>query len=137
MGKSESPGNAIFLIDEPAVIRKKVMAAVTDSGPQQPDQPMSQGVANLFSLMQVLSSADTHEYFLSKYNEGAIRYGDMKKQLAEDVIAFTAPLRERILEIASNEAYLAQVARLGAEKARESASKTIADVRRIIGFKVF
>lgn len=137
MGKSESPGNAIFLIDEPTVIRKKVMAAVTDSGPQQPDQPMSQGVANLFSLMQVLSSADTHEYFLSKYNEGAIRYGDMKKQLAEDVIAFTAPLRERILEIASNEAYLAQVARLGAEKARESASKTIADVRRIIGFKVF
>lgn len=137
MGKSESPGNAIFLIDEPTVIRKKVMAAVTDSGPQQPGQPMSQGVANLFSLMQVLSSADTHEYFLSKYNEGAIRYGDMKKQLAEDVIAFTAPLRERILEIASDEAYLAQVARLGAEKARESASKTIADVRRIIGFKVF
>lgn len=137
MGKSESPGNAIFLIDEPAVIRKKVMAAVTDSGPQQPGQPMSQGVANLFSLMQVLSSADTHEYFLSKYNEGPIRYGDMKKQLAEDVIAFTAPLRERILEIASDEAYLAQVARLGAEKARESAAKTLADVRRIIGFKAF
>ena len=137
MGKSESPGNAIFLIDEPAIIRKKVMAAVTDSGPQQPGEPMSQGVANLFSLIQVLSSADTHDYFLSKYNEGTIRYGDMKKQLAEDVIAFTAPLRERILEIAADEAYLEQVARLGAEKARESAAKTIADVRRIIGFKSF
>lgn len=137
MGKSESPGNAIFLIDEQAVIRKKVMAAVTDSGLQQPGQPMSQGVANLFSLIQVLSSADTHDYFLSKYNEGTIRYGDMKKQLAEDVIAFTAPLRERILEIAADETYLAKVARLGAEKARESAAKTIADVRRIIGFKAF
>lgn len=137
MGKSESPGNAIFLIDEPAIIRKKVMAAVTDSGPQQPGQPMSQGVANLFSLIQVLSSADTHDYFLSKYNEGAIRYGDMKKQLAEDVIAFTSPLRERILAIAADEAYLAKVARMGAEKARESAAKTIADVRRIIGFKTF
>jgi len=137
MGKSESAGNAIFLIDEPAIIRKKVMAAVTDSGPQQPGQPMSQGVANLFSLLQVLSSADTHDFFLSKYNEGTIRYGDMKKQLAEDVIAFTSPLRERILEIAADEAYLAKVARMGAEKARESATKTIADVRKIIGFKTF
>lgn len=113
------------------------MAAVTDSGPQQPGQPMSQGVANLFSLLQVLSSADTHDFFLSKYNEGTIRYGDMKKQLAEDVIAFTSPLRERILEIAADEAYLAKVARMGAEKARESATKTIADVRKIIGFKTF
>ena len=61
----------------------------------------------------------------------------MKKQLAEDVIAFTSPLREKILEIGADDVYLSKVARMGAEKARESASKTVKDVREIIGFKPF
>ena len=137
MGKSEGAGNALFLADDPAVIRKKVMRAVTDSGPTEPGAPMSQGVENLFSLMKVLSSTETYNFFLDKYTEGSIRYGDMKKQLAEDVIAFTAPLRERILELSADEVYLSKVAKMGAEKARESASKTVADVRNIIGFKPF
>jgi tryptophanyl-tRNA synthetase len=87
--------------------------------------------------MKVLSSTDTHAYFLDQYHNGSIRYGDMKKQLAEDVIAFTAPLRERILELSADEAYLTKVAKMGAEKAGESARKTIQDVRNIIGFKPF
>lgn len=137
MGKSESEGNAIFLADEPGVIRKKVMRAVTDSGPTEPGQPMSQGVENLFNLMKVLSSHDTHTFFLEKYNEGSIRYGDMKKQLAEDIITFTTPLRERILELSADDAYLTKVAKMGAEKASESARKTVRDIRNIIGFKPF
>lgn len=137
MGKSEGEGNAIFLADDPAVIRKKVMRAVTDSGPSEPGDPMSQGVENLFNLMKVLSSTDTYAYFLDRYRDGSIRYGDMKKQLAEDVIAFTTPLRERILELSADEPYLSKVAKMGAEKARESASKTVNDVRNIIGFKTF
>ena len=137
MGKSESEGNAIFLADDPKVIRKKVMRAVTDSGPTAPGEPISQGVENLFNLMRVLSSPDTVEHFLETYNNGSIRYGDMKKQLAEDVIAFTTPLREKILEISADNEYLAKVARMGAEKARESARKTIREVREIIGFKPF
>jgi tryptophanyl-tRNA synthetase len=137
MGKSESEGNAIFLADDPAAIRKKVMRAVTDSGPSEPGAPMSQGVENLFNLMKVLSSPDTQAFFLAKYNEGSIRYGDMKKQLAEDIITFTAPLRERILELSANETYLGKVAKMGAEKASESARKTIREVRNIIGFKPF
>ncbi len=137
MGKSESEGNAIFLADDPATIRKKVMRAVTDIGPEEPGQPMSQGVENLFNLMKLLSSPDTYAHFLQQYSQGNIRYGDMKKQLAEDVIAFTTPLRERIIELSANEVYLAKVARLGAEKARQSARKTISEVRNIIGFKPF
>jgi tryptophanyl-tRNA synthetase len=137
MGKSESEGNAIFLADDPAAIRKKVMRAVTDSGPSEPGAPMSQGVENLFNLMMVLSSPDTQAFFLEKYNEGSIRYGDMKKQLAEDIITFTAPLRERILELSANEPYLSKVAKMGAEKASESARQTIREVRSIIGFKPF
>ncbi|MEE4178167.1 MAG: tryptophan--tRNA ligase [Bacteroides sp.] len=137
MGKSEGEGNAIFLADDPAVIRKKVMRAVTDSGPTEPGAPMSQGVENLFNLMKVLSSTDTYAYFLDRYRDGSIRYGDLKKQLAEDVIAFTTPLRERILALSADEPYLSKVAKMGAEKARESASKTVNDVRNIIGFKPF
>jgi tryptophanyl-tRNA synthetase len=137
MGKSESEGNAIFLADDPAVIRKKVMRAVTDSGPAEPGAKMSQGVENLFKLMETLGKPEVHDHFLQEYNKGTIRYGDMKKQLAEDIIAFTSPLRERILELSANDQYLTTVAKMGADKARVSARKTINDVREIIGFRSF
>jgi tryptophanyl-tRNA synthetase len=137
MGKSEGEGNAIYLADDPKAIRKKIMRAVSDSGPTEMNQPKSQPIENLFDIMKVVSAADTVLHFEELYKKCEIRYGDMKKQLAEDVIAFTAPLRERILEIGSDDAYLSKVARMGAEKARESASKTIREVREIIGFKPF
>ena len=135
MGKSE--GNAIYLVDEPEVIRKKVKRAISDSGPTKENQEMSEPVKNLFTLMDVLSDADTFKFYLEKYNSCNIRYGDMKKQLAEDIISFNAPIRERINNIMADDAYLAKIAREGAEKARESARKTINDVREIIGFKQF
>ncbi|NOY38387.1 MAG: tryptophan--tRNA ligase [Chlorobi bacterium] len=135
MGKSE--GNGIYLADAPEVIRKKVMRAVTDKGPEKPNQEMSEPVKNLFTIMKVVSEPDTVEHFREKYNRCEIRYGEMKKQLAEDIIRFTAPIRERILEISGNNVYLRKVVRTGAEKARESAAKTVREVREIIGFKPF
>lgn len=137
MGKSEGEGNAIYLADDPKAIRKKIMRAVTDSGPTEMNQPKPQPIENLFNIMKVVSSPDTVSHFDDLYNKCEIRYGDMKKQLAEDVIAFTSPLREKILELGADDAYLSKVARMGAEKARESASKTVKDVREIIGFKPF
>lgn len=137
MGKSEGEGNAIFLADDPKVIRKKVMRAVTDAGPIIPDSPKSEPIENLFSLMKVVSTTDTIEYFDTQYKTCQIRYGDLKKQLAEDIIKFTEPVRERILELSANEAYLSKVARIGAEKAHESGAKTVNEVRDIIGFRKF
>ena len=137
MGKSEGEGNAVYLADDPRVIRKKIMRAVSDSGPTEMNQPKPQPIENLFNIMKAVSTADTVAHFEELYNTCEIRYGDMKKQLAEDVITFTAPLRERILEIGADDAYLSKVARMGAEKARESASKTVKEVREIIGFKPF
>jgi len=137
MGKSEGEGNAVFLADDPAVIRKKVMKAVSDSGPTEKNQPKAQPIENLFNLLKAVSAPDTVAFFEEKYNNCEIRYGDLKKQLAEDIISFTAPLRERILELSADEIYLSKVARMGAEKARESATKTIREVRGIIGFKSF
>lgn len=133
MGKSE--GNAIYLLDEPAVIRKKVMKAVTDSGPTVPNSAKPEAIENLFKMLKIVSSADTYDYFNDKYNACEIRYGDLKKQLAEDIIVFTTPIRERILEISSDVAYMDRVAAEGAERAHCSADKTIRDVRKIIGFK--
>lgn len=133
MGKSEGEGNAIFLADTPEVIRKKVMRAVTDSGPTEPGQAKPESISNLFQLMNLVSSADTIAFFEERWNACDIRYGDMKKQLAEDMILFTHPLRERIAEIQKDDDLLNRVIRQGAEKARESASKTLHEVRTVIG----
>ncbi|PVX52021.1 tryptophanyl-tRNA synthetase [Balneicella halophila] len=133
MGKSE--GNCIYLIDDPKVIRKKVMKAVSDSGPTEPNQPMAEPIQNLFTLMSIVSEKDTLDFFTEKYNNCEIRYGDMKKQLAEDIIEATAPMRERIEAITADEEYLVKVMKQGAEKARESAHKTLQEARRLIGFK--
>lgn len=135
MGKSE--GNGIFLSDTPAEIRKKVMRAVTDTGPASPNQEPSEPVKNLFSLMSVVSDPSVVEHFSEKHASCEIRYGDMKKQLAEDIIKVTDPIRERINDILLDNKYLAKVVSHGAEKARESASKTVREVREIIGYKNF
>ncbi|HWZ36494.1 MAG TPA: tryptophan--tRNA ligase [Mucilaginibacter sp.] len=137
MGKSEGEGNAIFLGDAPEVIRKKVMRAVTDNGPTVENQEKPDYIQNLFDLMKVVSTPDTIAHFDNLYNTMQIRYGDLKKQLAEDMIIATAPIRDRINEIAGDAGYLHKVAHHGAEKARESASKTIREVREIIGFREF
>jgi tryptophanyl-tRNA synthetase len=135
MGKSE--GNGIYLSEDPASIRKKVMRAVTDSGPREPNEKMSEPVQNLFTIMTYVSAPATTEHFHEQYKNCSIRYGDLKKQLAEDIIRFLAPIREKILELSSNEEYLRKVVHSGAEKARESASKTLREVREIIGFRPF
>jgi len=137
MGKSEGEGNAIFLADEPEAIRKKVMKAVTDGGPTVPNQEKPEVIQNIFQLMNVVSTKETYDYFDDMYNTCQIRYGDMKKQLAVDMIQFTEPFREKIKELLSDEAYISKVARMGKEKAHESAAKTIREVREIIGFKSF
>ncbi len=137
MGKSEGEGNAIFLADEPEAIRKKVMKAVTDTGPTVPNQEKPEVIQNIFQLMSVVSTQETYNYFDDMYNTCQIRYGDMKKQLAVDMIQFTEPFREKIKELLSDEVYISKAARMGKEKAHESAAKTIREVREIIGFKSF
>lgn len=137
MGKSEGDDSTIFLTDKPEVILKKVKRAVSDAGPTEPNQPMSEPIANLFQLMNVVSGSETIAFFKERYNDCSIRYGDLKKQLAEDIVAFVNPFRERIEEIMADENYLNQVAEMGKEKAKISAGKTIWEVREIIGFKPY
>ena len=135
MGKSE--GNCIYLSDSAKEIEKKVKRALTDAGPTEPNSVKPDYIENLFTIMRVVSTDEVIAHYEEKWNTCAMRYGDMKKQLATDIIGVTTPIRERILELEKDDDYLRKVAREGAEKARENASKTIADVRKIMGFKSF
>ena len=137
MGKSEGEGNAIFFSDDPKVIRKKVMRAVTDSGPTEMNQTKPLAIQNLFTLMEVVSAPDVVKKFDDDYNNCIIRYGDLKKQLAEDIVIFTEPMREKIKSIISDDAYIKKVLEMGKEKAQASAAKTVSEVREIIGIKPF
>lgn len=135
MGKSE--GNAIYLADTPKEIEKKVKRALTDSGPAAPNSEMPDYIENLFTILRVVSTPEVVQHYENKWNSCEIRYGDLKKQLAEDIINFASPIRERILAIENDSEYLRRVTQDGAEKARESAIRTVNSVREMVGFKKF
>jgi tryptophanyl-tRNA synthetase len=135
MGKSE--GNCIYLDEDSKSIEKKVKRALTDEGPQTPNSEKPDYIENLFTILRVVSTDDVVQHFEDKWNTCEIRYGDLKKQLAEDIIKVTEPIRERIKDIQNDDVYLHKVVTEGAEKARANASKTIKEVREIMGFKKF
>ncbi|MCO6494180.1 MAG: tryptophan--tRNA ligase [Bacteroidetes bacterium] len=137
MSKSAGESDCIYVGEDADVLKKKIMRAVTDSGPQKPNSKLSQPVANIFSLMELVSEQNVIDSFKNAYADCSIRYGDLKKQLAEDMEKFISPYRERIKDTLENKQLLSRVARQGAERARESASQTIKEVREIIGFKKF
>lgn len=133
MGKSN--GNCIYLFEDDQTITKKVMRAVTDAGPQAMNSEKTEVIQNLFTLMEAVSTPDTVAYFNDKWNTCEIRYGDMKKQLAADICATVAPIREKIEMYKNDDALLQRIANQGAERARERAAQTIKEVREIIGFR--
>ena len=135
MGKSE--GNGIYLYDDEKTITKKVMKAVTDSGPTRPFSEMPEPIKNIFSLLELVSDTDTVQYFKDKYNDCSIRYGDLKKQLAADICKTTLPIKARIDDIYNDSQYLSKVLRRGTERARESASATLKAAQKAVGFRDF
>ncbi|MBO4850015.1 MAG: tryptophan--tRNA ligase [Prevotella sp.] len=134
MGKSE--GNCIYLRDDDKTITKKVMKAVTDLGPQTPNSERPEIIENLFTFLLLCANEEAYRYYDEKWNDCTLRYGDLKKEIAANLVKTVAPIRERILEFSSNRELLDRIAKEGAERARESALATIKEVRRIIGFRV-
>ncbi len=142
MSKSENQMNTLYLADEDEVIRKKIMKAKTDGGPAVPNAPMPAYIENLFTLMGLVSTPDTVQKFTADYNNSSegdciIRYGDLKKQLAEDMASFIKPIREKATDLQKDTATLQKIMKLGAEKAGESASKTLTLVRSAIGMNYY
>ncbi|MBC7887972.1 MAG: tryptophan--tRNA ligase [Ferruginibacter sp.] len=133
MSKSENQMATLFLADEDELIRKKVMKAKTDSGPTATDMPKPDYIENIFGLMKLVSGNEVIGKYEDDYNNASIRYGDMKKQLAEDMVNFISPIRSKIAVILKDERYLKDTMEKGAEKARTSAKATMHLVREAIG----
>lgn len=125
------PGSYIALHAEPDEIRNLVRRAVTDTGPQTDE--MGPGVANLFTLLRAFSAADTVAHFEDAYEAGALRYVELKQQLADDLIEALTPLRTRRAELLADEAALKDTLRAGADKARSIAEEVMDEVRRKTG----
>jgi tryptophanyl-tRNA synthetase len=138
MSKSENQLSTLYLADDDETIRKKIARAKTDQGPAEENADKPPYIENLFTLLKLVSSKETVEKFESDYNHSKqgdciIRYGDMKKQLAEDMIRFITPIREKAADLQANPDLLNKIIRQGAEKARASAAQTLTLVRKAIG----
>jgi len=132
MSKSENQMATIYLADEDDAIRKKIIKAKTDSGPTEPNSVKPDYIDNLFTLMKMVSSDDIVKKFEEDFNKCSVRYGDLKKQLAEDMVNFVKPIREKASDIQNNKALLNNIIKQGAEKARASAGETISLVRKAV-----
>ncbi|HJW16477.1 MAG TPA: tryptophan--tRNA ligase [Flavisolibacter sp.] len=137
MSKSENQYATLYLADDDDLIRKKVMKAKTDVGPTEPNSEMPDYIKNLFQIMSLVSEEQTVTKFRDDFNKANIRYGDMKKQLAEDMVRFIAPIREKANDIRNDERFLKKIMKEGTEKARISANKTIEAARELTGLKYY
>lgn len=137
MSKSENQMATLYLADSDDMIRKKVMKAKTDSGPVEKNSPKPDYIENVFLLMKLVSEDDVIQKFESDYNNCTIRYGELKKQLAEDMVDFIAPIREKVDAVLHDEKKLRQIMEQGAEKANKSATITMELVRQAIGLKYY
>lgn len=133
MSKSENQLATLYLADSDELIAKKVMKAKTDAGPTEPGMLKPDYIENIFQLMQLVCDQAVIDHFESSYQNCSIRYGDLKKQLAEDMVKFIAPIREKAEAIRNDKVYLNEVMELGAEKARKSAAATMEMVRTAMG----
>ncbi len=129
MSKSENQMATIYLADDDELLRKKIMKAKTDSGPTKNGMPKPDYIENLFTLMKLVSNYNTVAHFETTYENCSIRYGDMKKQLAEDMVTFIKPIREKAESIKNDKAYLSKIIKMGEEKARTSAAATLKIIR--------
>jgi tryptophanyl-tRNA synthetase len=132
MSKSLPPAGCVNLLDDPAVTAKKIRSAVTDTGREVVFDPAAKaGVSNLLVIHSALSGrtvAQLEEQFAGR------GYGDLKKELAEVVADFVAPVRARTQELLEDRAELERVLAAGAARAREVAAGTVATVYDRVGF---
>ena len=137
MSKSENQMATIYLSDEDDVIRKKISKATTDGGPVEMNSTKPDYIENIFLLMRLVSTNEVLSGYETGFNNCQIRYGDMKKQLAEDMVKFIAPIRQRTNDIMNDEIYLKKVLETGAKKANKSANDTMSIVRNAIGLQYY
>lgn len=137
MSKSENEMATIYLADEDEKIIQKLKKAKTDSGTGEPGAPMPESVANLITLMELVSAPDVVAFYKAAWDNQTIRFGDMKKQLGEDMVKFITPIREKAKELQRDTDYMHKIMKQGAEKARANASATLEAAKKLIGLKYY
>jgi tryptophanyl-tRNA synthetase len=120
----------VLVLDPPETVRKKLMSAVTDSGSEVVRAPDKQGISNLIEVLAVVRGVDPDQ--IEREFDGS-GYGDFKAAVAEAVVDYLAPVRERYEELRGDEAELERILGAGAEKARAIAGPTVAEVRDAMG----
>jgi tryptophanyl-tRNA synthetase len=134
MSKStEGPGHAISLLDPPSVIKKKIMRATTDSQPCVDFHHVGPGVENLLTIHQAFTGWTEDQV---KSHFAGMRYGDLKKQVAEAVVAGLEPLQTRYAEIMADPGYLHGVLRESADRVAPIAEATVRLVKERMGIYV-
>jgi tryptophanyl-tRNA synthetase len=121
----------VLVLDPEKTVRKKVMSAVTDSGSEVRVAPDKPGISNLIEILAVVRGADPAD--IEREFEGS-GYGDFKRVVADAVVEYLGPVRERYEALRGDEAELERVLGIGAEKARAIASQTVGEVRQAMGF---
>jgi len=120
----------VYILDEADLVRKKVRSAVTDSGTEVRRAPDKEGITNLIDILSVVRGVDPSEIETEFEGSG---YGDFKGAVADAVVDYLAPVRERYAELRPDEAAIEAILAAGAEKAREIAADTLVDVRDAMG----
>ena len=136
MSKSDPNQNGtLYIVDEPNVLAKKIMSAVTDSGGEVRFDPANKaGVSNLMGIMASLSGMSYTQIEDEFRGKG---YGDFKKAVADVVVEKLAPVRERYLEISADKRLVEAAVKRGNEAAQRRVNKTMAKVYRKVGFLRF
>jgi tryptophanyl-tRNA synthetase len=125
-----TPQGTVYVLDEPAAILKKFKSAVTDSGSEVRRGPEKPGISNLIDVLAAVRGTQPGEVETAFADA---RYGDFKTAVADEVIAYLEPVRERYATLRGDEAELERILAAGAEKARVIAADTLADVRAAMG----
>ncbi len=130
MSKELGEANYISLLDEPNIVIKKVARAVTDMGPQE--NKMSPGVKNLFDLLDYLEQKETYQNLQKEYKQGKLKYSDLKTAVSDAINQTLKPIQNNYNNI-SDQA-VKTILKIGAEKAREIASKNLIEIKKLVGF---
>ncbi len=131
---SKSYNNTIEIFESEKSVRKKIMSIVTDSTPiEAPKDPEK---CNVFALLKLVASADELAEWEKRYRSGGVGYSEAKGRLAELMINYFKPFRQKRAELENNIDYVKEVLANGAERAKAVAAKTLADARGAVGLGV-
>ena len=132
---SKSYGNTLNMFDDEKTLKKSIMKIVTDSTPVE--DPKDPDKCTVFTLYKLFADETQTEQMRNRYLQGGMGYGEAKKELFELILNYFAPYRKKREELSSDPAQIADILKKGACKARETAYKTLDNVKRVVGLRYY